>query len=46
MTHTELFHTYLHHYADKNLEAIGPMLAINRFTPSTSVVCPNIAFEM
>ena len=27
MTHIELFRTYLHHYADKNLEAIIPMLA-------------------
>ena len=27
MTHTELFQTYLHHYADKNLEAISAMLA-------------------
>lgn len=26
MNHTELFHTYLHHYADKNLEAISDML--------------------
>ena len=27
MNHTDLFHTYLHHYADKNLEAISAMLA-------------------
>ena len=27
MTHTEIFQTYLHHYADKNLEAIPAMLA-------------------
>ena len=27
MTHTELFHTYLRHYAEKNLEAISAMLA-------------------
>ena len=27
MNHTELFRTYLHHYADKNLEAISAMLA-------------------
>lgn len=27
MNHTELFHTYLYHYADKNLEAISAMLA-------------------
>ena len=27
MNHTEFFHTYLHHYADKNLEAISAMLA-------------------
>lgn len=27
MTHTELFHTYLRHYAEKNLEAISALLA-------------------
>lgn len=27
MLHTELFSTYLRHYADKNLEAISAMLA-------------------
>ena len=27
MTNAELFRTYLHHYADKNLEAISAMLA-------------------
>jgi len=27
MNHTELFRTYLHHYANKNLEAISAMLA-------------------
>jgi hypothetical protein len=27
MNHTELFHTYLHLYANKNLEAISAMLA-------------------
>lgn len=27
MTHVELFRTYLHHYADKNLEAVSAMLA-------------------
>ncbi|MBK7318817.1 hypothetical protein [Candidatus Villigracilis affinis] len=32
MTHTELFQTYLHHYADKNLEAISAMLAEDTHT--------------
>lgn len=27
MNHTELFRTYLHHYANKSLEAISAMLA-------------------
>ncbi len=27
MNHTEFFRTYLHHYADKNLEAISAILA-------------------
>jgi steroid delta-isomerase len=27
MTHTETFHTYLNHYANKNLEAISAILA-------------------
>ncbi|MDP1545087.1 MAG: nuclear transport factor 2 family protein [Anaerolineales bacterium] len=27
MNHTELFHTYLNHYANKKLEAISAMLA-------------------
>lgn len=27
MTHTELFHTYLRHYAEKNLESISALLA-------------------
>jgi hypothetical protein len=27
MNHTELFRTYLHHYANKNLEAISAMFA-------------------
>lgn len=27
MTHTEFFHTYLRHYAEKNLEAISALLA-------------------
>lgn len=27
MTHTELFHTYLRYYAEKNLEAISALLA-------------------
>ena len=27
MTHTELFHTYIRHYAEKNLDAVSAMLA-------------------